>query len=142
MRAMTIGQVARLAGIGIETVRYYERQGLIPEPPRTRSGYRQYPEEVVSRLRFIRRAQDLGFALKEINELLNLRLDVAANRAEVRARAEAKIRDIEETIHELQNMWDALTRLTRACSAGGPAPGCPILEALKSIGSEHENLST
>jgi len=73
--ALTIGQVAKRSGIGIETLRYYERKGLVEEPPRTESGYRQYPEDVVARIRFIRRAKELGFKLSEISELLSLRVD-------------------------------------------------------------------
>ena len=93
---MTIGLVARRAGVGVETVRFYERQGLIEEPPRRPSGYREYDDEVVSRLGFIRRAKELGFTLKEIKELLSLRRDPSTPAADVKRRAEAKIADIED----------------------------------------------
>jgi Hg(II)-responsive transcriptional regulator len=130
MERLTIGQVARSADVGVETVRFYERQGLIPEPPRTDSGYRQYPAETVDRLRFIQRAKELGFSLREIEELISLRLDEGARAADVRARAEAKIQDIEEKIRDLQRMRDTLRELTRACTAEGTTDQCPILGAL------------
>src|SRR5947208_17062014 len=131
MEILTIGQVARQAGVGVETVRFYEREGLLEEPARRESGYRQYEEGAVFRLRFIRRAKELGFTLREIAELLALRDDPDASRADVRQRAEAKVADIEARIRDLQRMRDALSRLTAACHGEGPATdGCPILEAL------------
>ncbi len=132
MRSMTIGQVARRASVGIETVRFYEREGLLEEPARRESGYRQYQEEAVSRLRFIRRAKELGFSLKEITELLALRVDPATTCSEVRTTAEAKIADVEEKIQALQRIKQALKKLTMACRGGGPISECPILEALES----------
>jgi len=129
-RALTIGLVARRAGIGVETVRFYERQGLIEEPPRRLSGYREYDDEVVSRLAFIRRAKDLGFTLKEIKELLALRRDPSTPAAEVKRRAEAKIADIESKIHSLQKMKTALVKLTSACSCRSTSTECPLLHAL------------
>src|ERR1041384_5413921 len=98
MKPLTIGEVARRAGVGVETVRFYERQGLLAEPPRRGSGYRQYDQEAVAVLRFIRRAKELGFTLREIKGLLALRLDASATRAEVRKQAEAKLADIEARI--------------------------------------------
>jgi DNA-binding transcriptional MerR regulator len=92
--SLTIGQLAKQSGVGVETLRYYERQRLIPEPPRRRSGYRQYPPETVKRIRFIRRAKELGFSLKEIDELLTLRAESVGQCAEVLARAQGKIADI------------------------------------------------
>jgi MerR family transcriptional regulator, copper efflux regulator len=130
VESLTIGQVARGADVGVETIRFYERQGLIPEPPRTNSGYREYPAETVDRLRFIQRAKELGFSLREIEELISLRLDEGARAADVRARAEAKLQDIEEKIHDLQRMRDTLLELTRACMAEGTTDECPILRAL------------
>src|SRR5437660_1810009 len=115
MKPLTIGQVARSAGVGIETVRFYERQGLLTEPARRESGYRQYPEDVVARLRFIRRAKELGFSLKEIKELLALRVDPDTTCAEVKRRAEAKIADVEEKIQALQRIKKALVQLTAVC---------------------------
>src|SRR5919201_5193477 len=130
MKALTIRQVARHAGVGIETVRFYERQGLLEEPARKDSGYRQYQGGVVARLRFIRRAKELGFSLREIKELLALRVDPATTCAEVKARAEAKVADIEGKIQALRRMKKALHKLTTACSGRGPTSECPILEAL------------
>ena len=131
MEPLTIGKVARLGGVGVETVRFYEREGLIEEPPRTESGYRQYPQETVSRIRFIRRAKELGFSLREIKELLALRLDPETNCEDIRQRAEAKIADIEEKVRTLRRMKEALAKLTAACIARPSTNECPILEALE-----------
>jgi Cu(I)-responsive transcriptional regulator len=130
MKSLTVGQVAKLAGVGIETIRFYEREGLLDEPARRTSGYRQYGDEAVAVLRFIRRAKQLGFTLKEIKALLGLRTDTLATRSDVRAQATAKVVDIEAKIRDLQRMRDALSVLTDACHGDGPAAGCPILEAL------------
>jgi len=124
----TIGQVAKQVGIGVETVRFYERQGLIEDPPRTSSGYRQYPPDTVERLRFIRRAKELGFSLDEIGELLGLGGDACA---EVRALAAAKVSDIEQRIADLEAMATVLRRLVGSCDAGIGVEGCPILESLR-----------
>ena len=131
METLTIGKVARLAGIGVETIRFYEREGLIEEPPRRESGYRQYPEDTVHRLRFIRRAKELGFTLKEIKELLALRIEPETTCEDIRRRAEAKIGDIEEKIRTLNKMKGALKKLTLACKGRGPVSACPILEAME-----------
>jgi len=131
METLTIGKVARLAGIGVETIRFYEREGLIEEPPRRESGYRQYPEDTVHRLRFIRRAKELGFTLKEIKELLALRIEPETTCEDIRRRAEAKIGDIEEKICTLNKMKGALKKLTLACKGRGPVSACPILEAME-----------
>ena len=131
MKLMSIGQLAQRAGIGIETVRFYEREGLLEEPARRDSGYRQYEDDVVARLRFIMRAKELGFSLKEIKELLALRVDSTTTCAEVRGKAQAKIADIEEKIQTLQRMKQALLKVTKQCSGRGPTSECPILEALE-----------
>lgn len=131
MTFLTIGEVARQAGIGVETVRFYERQGLLEEPQRRASGYRQFDPEAVAVLRFIRRAKELGFTLKEIKGLLALRLDASATRAEVRQQAKAKVTDIEARIADLQRMRDVLLKLVKKCHGDGAATGCPILEALQ-----------
>ena len=128
--ALTIGEVAKRSGIGLETVRFYERKGLIEEPPRTDSGYRQYPEYVVARLRFIRRAKELGFSLKEISELFSLRVDPDTTCADVKRRTDLKILDIEQKMSTLQTMKRALTKLAASCTGRGPTSDCPILEAL------------
>lgn len=131
MQTLTIGKVARQAGVGVETVRFYEREGLITKPVRSGSGYRQYPEETVSRIRFIRRAKALGFSLREIRELLSLRVAPDTSTAEVKAHAQAKITDIEQKIRTLRGMKKTLVDLTDACDSCGPVGDCPILGALE-----------
>ena len=130
MQMLSIGQVARRAGVGVETVRYYEREGLLEEPPRRASGYRQYSEEVVKRLHFIKRAQKLGFSLKEINELLLLRVDAQNACEEVKLRTEEKIAEIEQKLVELQRMRQALLRVASLCEGQGADSRCPLLDAL------------
>jgi len=125
-KSFTIGQLAREAGIHLETVRYYERRGLLPKPPRTRSGYRLFPIYTAKRLRFIKRAQDLGFSLAEIRELLALRVSRKTSFAVVRSRAEAKITDIERKIRTLQSMHRSLRKLTNACAGCGTISECII----------------
>jgi MerR family mercuric resistance operon transcriptional regulator len=131
MKLLTIGQIAKLAEVGVETVRFYERQGLIHEPGRKPSGYRQFPEDVIARLRFIKRAKELGFSLKEIKELLALRVDPTTTCGEVKAQAEAKVVDIEGKIASLLRMKKALVKLTAVCRGQGPTSECPILDALQ-----------
>jgi MerR family copper efflux transcriptional regulator len=128
--SMTIGQLARRAGVGVETVRFYEREGLLEEPTRRPSGYRQYGEDVVARLRFIRRAKELGFTLKETAELLALRLDPQTTCAEVKQKAREKLDDIETKINDLQRIKQALLEVTASCPGRGPGSACPILDAL------------
>lgn len=130
MITLTIGKVAQRANLGIETVRFYEREGLIDEPPRGTSGYRHYPESVVPRLLFIKRAKELRFTLNEIKDLLSLRLDPNTTCADVKQRAEGKIADVEEKMRSLRRMKKALVKLDESCSGRGPADECPILEAL------------
>ncbi len=130
MAALTIGKVAKKAGIGTETVRFYERRGLIDEPPRGPSGYRHYPESVVHRLLFIRNAKELGFTLNEIRELLALRIDPTTTCGAVKRRAEEKIADIDEKLRLLRKMKRALAKLTESCSGSGPIDSCPILRSL------------
>ena len=131
MKPLTIGQVARRSGVGIETVRFYEREGLLKVPARSpSSGYRLYEEEVVARLLFILRAKELGFTLSEIKELLFLRGDPGICCEDVKARAEVKIADIELKIRTLQRMRKALVRLTSECGEISGGPDCPILDAL------------
>ena len=130
MHGLTIGEVARRAAVPIDTLRYYERQGLVARPPRSRSNYRLYPEETVRRVQFIKRVQQLGFSLKEIQELLVLRAAPQAQCADVRERALAKIHQIEHKVHTLQAMQTALTKLVAACVGQGPITDCPILESL------------
>ncbi|TMF45309.1 MAG: MerR family transcriptional regulator [Chloroflexi bacterium] len=130
MDMLSIGQVAHRAGVGVETVRFYERQGLLEEPPRRASGYRQYSEQVIKRLHFIKRAQKLGFSLKEITELLLLRVDGQTSCEEVKGRTEAKIAEVEQKLLELQRMRQALLQVATLCTGQGPASACPMLDAL------------
>lgn len=127
---LTIGQLAKEAGVGVETIRFYEREGLLAKPRRSPSGYRQYPPEAAGRVKFLRRAQWLGFTLKDAQELLALRDDPDADRASVREKAADKLADIEERIAELQAMRVELARLLTACRGAGPAAGCPIIAAI------------
>jgi MerR family mercuric resistance operon transcriptional regulator len=132
-----IGELARGAGVNVQTVRYYERRGLLDEPRRRESGYREYPADTVARLRFIRRAQELGFTLAEIGDLLALRLDPHTTAADVKVRAEEKIREIEKKILDLERIKNALSHLAGRCRGGrGPAGDCPLVDALGPIGSE------
>ncbi len=130
MEILTIGKLAKRGKINIETIRYYERIGLIPKPPRTRSGYRIFTADTVNRVLFIKRAKELGFSLKEIKDLLALRIAPESTSADVRIRANAKIDDIEEKIVTLRSMKKALQRLTLACKGQGAVSDCPILESL------------
>lgn len=130
----TIGKVAKAAGVGVETVRFYERQGLIPEPPRSDSGYRLYPEDTIARLRFISRAKGLGFTLAEIGELLSMSAMPGAGCKDVRDRARVKITDIDGRVVQLLAMKRALEGLVEQCSGFGPTTECPILEALREEG--------
>ncbi|MCK5427173.1 MAG: Hg(II)-responsive transcriptional regulator, partial [Thermodesulfovibrionia bacterium] len=131
MGTLTIGQLSKKADVNVETIRYYERRALIPKPRRKESGYREYSEEMVQRIQFIKHAKELGFSLKEIHELLSLKLDPKTSCSEVKNRAETKIADIEEKVKTLQRMKKALVKLTKACSGKGPVIECPILEALE-----------
>lgn len=130
-KTYTRGALARAAEVNPETLRYYERRGLLPPPPRTRSGYRRYDEDALRRLRFIARARDLGFSLEEIKELLSLRVAPGKRCGDVRERAKAKVEEVAEKIRDLERMKRTLERLVAAC--GNPrakAADCPILEAL------------
>jgi MerR family mercuric resistance operon transcriptional regulator len=129
MKGLTIGQVAKMGGVNIETIRYYERQGLLPLPPRRESGYRQYPEDTINRVRFIKRAQELGFSLKEVAELLSLRVGLNTTCGDVRKIADGKIAEIEGKIRTLERMRDALTHLVETCEESRQAEECPILWA-------------
>lgn len=127
---LTIGKVAKAAGIGTETVRFYERQGLIAAPPRTAAGYRQYPAETVARLRFIRRAKVLGFTLDEIGELLGLRIEGGQSCDAVRSLASEKLADIQRRLTELERMARVLRGLISSCDLDLESDACPILDAL------------
>jgi len=132
MKTLTTGGLARAAGVHVETLRYYERRGLLPEPPRRASGYREYPEAAVGLVRFIRRAQGLGFTLAEIEELLDLR-DLSDCGA-VRRLAEAKLADIEAKLRDLRRLRGVLKDLTTRCRDEGAVGHCPIVESLDEVG--------
>ena len=130
MTTIKTGELARQAGVNVETLRFYERKGLLPKPPRRNSGYREYPPESVQRLRFIKRAQELGFSLAEIKELLTLRVTRGTTCLQVRERAQEKVADVQQKISDLRAIEEALTKLVKSCSGSGPASRCPILEHL------------
>ncbi|WP_457575417.1 MerR family transcriptional regulator [Desulfomarina sp.] len=136
MKVFTIGKIAKQAGLGVETIRFYERVGLLEEPPRTKAGYRQYPPETVDKLRFIQKSKRLGFSLQEIGELFSLRLNQNATCGDVKTKAEEKIRSIEKKIYDLTRMKEALTQLTLQCNGIGPVHECPILAALEPAGED------
>ncbi|MBA3345149.1 MAG: MerR family transcriptional regulator [Gemmatimonadales bacterium] len=127
---MQIGQVAVNAGVNIQTLRYYERRGLLPKARRRDSGYREYEPDTVQLVRFIKRAQELGFTLAEIMELIQLQKIDPRRTTRVRALATAKLEDIEQKIQRLGAMREALIGLVQECACEGTAPACPIIEAL------------
>jgi MerR family copper efflux transcriptional regulator len=130
MSTLTIGKLAAAAGVRIDTVRFYERAGLLKKPPRTGAGYRLYAESDAARLRFIRRAKALGFSLEEIAELLRLN-DGGGRRSAVRALAEQRLSEIEQKLTELSRMRDTLRHLLHQCHGDGALAGCPIIEAVR-----------
>jgi len=131
---LTIGRLAKAAGVGIDTVRFYERRGLLPEPRRTASGYRLYGQETVARIEFIRRAKQLGFTLDEILLLLKLQ-DQGGKKAEVRDLTQHKLAEINSKISDLERIRTVLQDLSRSCSGEGSVDGCPIIEAIATLDS-------
>ena len=131
MRTITISKAAKRAGVGVETIRFYERKGLISQPPKPASGgFRVYPEETVARIRFIRQAQEIGFSLREIEELLSLRADPSADCSDVRERAVAKLEEVDRKMEQLGRIRSALNELIAACPGRGALRACSILESL------------
>ncbi len=130
MHSLKSGELARQANVNPETLRYYEREGLLPEPVRTEAGYRLYHPDDVKRVRFIKKAQELGFSLKEVKELLALKLNADHSASEVKRLTEHKIQDIEAKIRSLQAMKKTLKDLASACSGTGSVDHCPILNCL------------
>lgn len=128
---LTIGDVAKQAGVGVETIRFYERKGLVDQPARPGSAFRRYDDQTPRRIRFIRHAQELGFSLREIRELLDLRIDPAVSCADVKAKALAKVSEVEAKLASLARMRDTLVSITRSCSGEGPTSDCPILDAIE-----------
>src|SRR5256712_4244785 len=128
---LTIGQVATAADVNVQTIRYYERRGLVATPRRTASGYRQYTDDAVARLRFIKHAQELGFSLQEIQELLGLRVRHGAACDAVERKTRQKIEVVQQKIRDFQRMKRTLERLAAACAVRRPTAECPILEVLE-----------
>lgn len=136
MKYLTIGQLAKQAEVNIDTIRYYERRGLISPQSRKESGYRQYLDDAVVRIHFIRHAKELGFSLQEIGELLSLKLDPKTKCGDIKKRAQKKIREIDVKIQMLERMRLTLLRLTRMCEERKQASECPILDALDQSAEE------
>jgi MerR family copper efflux transcriptional regulator len=128
--ALKIGEVAERGGVNLQTIRYYEREKLLPKPPRLPSGYRMFPEQTVHRVRFIKRAQELGFSLADIRDLLSIQIDPKKECSDVKRLAKIKIADIEEKIRTLEAMKRVLSGLTKLCPGRGPSSECPILESI------------
>ena len=125
-----IGEVASRAHVNKETVRYYEKRGLIPKPDRRRSGYRIFTKRHIEQIRFIKRAQELGFTLSEIKELLELRMDENTTCSEIKDEAQRKYQDVVDKIEDLQRIKTTLLDLIDSCTGSGPKGDCPILDAL------------
>ena len=130
-----IGKAAELAGVNKETIRYYERRKLIPQPDRMESGYRLFTKRHIDQIRFIKRAQELGFTLSEIRELLDLRMDENTTCSEIKREAELKYRDVLSKIEDLQRIKKTLSGLIDACRGNGPIGDCPILGAMEGDGA-------
>ncbi len=131
MKTLKTGELAKQAGVNVETLRFYEREGLLAEPPRRASGYREYPPDTVQRIRFIQRAKELGFTLREIKGLLELRVDPETTCAEVKQQAAEKIADVKQKISDLRRIERALNKLLKTCRGSGPIDDCPILKHLE-----------
>jgi Hg(II)-responsive transcriptional regulator len=125
---LKIGRVAKESGTGIETIRFYEKSGLISEPPRRESGYREYPKETIGRLRFIRRAKELGFSLKEISDMLTLSSSGKGTCGNIRKRATDKIQQVAEKIADLKRIQSALIQFSSTCEKRSPLGPCPFLK--------------
>jgi MerR family copper efflux transcriptional regulator len=134
MSNLSIGQLALRTGVAIDTVRYYERNGLLQPAGRLASGYRRYGEAELKRLRFIRRAKALGFTLEDVRALLELSAE--RNVAKVKRAAQAKLADIDVRIAELERVRGGLHKLIAACPGHGRAEACPILNALNDAETE------
>ena len=131
-KKMTIGQLAKKAGINLQTVRYYESLGILPEPERTESGYRQYTENYIEHILFIKNAQELGFSLEEIQKLVNLKNSKEAMGEDVKAIVKVKIKEINEKIQSMEELKGYLSSLNKSCSGNMSTDKCPILQSLRS----------
>lgn len=128
---LTIGKLAKNADVSIDSIRFYERKGLLEEPTRTESNYRVYSPDAAKRLRFIKKAQKLGFSLGEIHELIRVSHDSSASKADIKQITEEKIVDIRSRIADLTRMLKALEQLDNCCDGHGPLEECPILKSLE-----------
>lgn len=135
MDGLKIGELAKQSNVNLETIRFYEREALLPKPPRLRSGYRSFPAESVQQVRFIKRAQELGFSLREIKELLALRVEPRSASSGVKGRVEQKISEIDRKLKALREIKKELVQLASTCSGATAIESCPIME---SLGSDQE----
>lgn len=131
MNTLSIGQVAKKSGVSVQTIRYYERFGLIPQVSRRRSGYRQYPADVVTRIKFIKQAQKAGFLLREIDELLSLKVQPGITCQAIKNRTQKKIDELDDKIRQAKRIRQSLVTLAESCSGSGPTSECPILSAFE-----------
>jgi len=129
---MTIGKLALAAGVGVETIRFYERKGIIKRPPKNEGGFRHYPEEEAARIRFVKRAQELGFTLREVKELLEIQSKRKITGGQVKAKAEEKVVEIRQKISDLKQMEQSLLRLAEVCGKGAQAiRECKVFECFE-----------
>jgi Hg(II)-responsive transcriptional regulator len=138
MTLLNIGQIAKQTGVTVETIRFYEKQGLIATPKRSDAGYRQYPSETVKRIHFIQHAKEVGFTLKDIAELLALRQKPGTSCGDIKLRATQKIEEIDQKIQDLKRIREALGRMILKCRGRGALSECPILEELELDESERD----
>ena len=138
METLSVGQLAKRCGVNAQTVHFYEREGLLPKPPRTAGGYRAFPSDAVARVCFIKQAQAVGFALDEVRELLELRNHPETACPQVQRRAEDKIADVAAKVRDLQTIRRELTRLAKACAGRAKPHTCPLLEALETGAKPHK----
>jgi len=132
---MTIGLLAKRSDVTVETVKFYEKEGILPKPQKPSSGFRSYPEDYVSRILFIKRAQELGFTLREVKELLKLKVDKKATCGQVMKKADEKIVEVEQKIKDLQQMKKSLKQIRECCEDGTQTlTECPILECFETNG--------
>lgn len=131
MDTFRTGKLAHEAGVHIETIRYYERRGLIPEPERDRSGYRQYPADTLTRMKFIGHAKHMGFTLEEIRDLLDLCVNRGSSCLAVKEKAESKISEIDIKIKYLKEMKKSLEHIASQCSGNTAIADCSIVKALE-----------
>lgn len=131
MKKLTTGELAKRCGINLETIRYYERRGILPPPPRTASGYRVYPDDALDQLRFIKQARELGFSLEEVKEFMNLLIDRKSITADLQMRAEVKIAAVDEKMIMLRRVKKALVQfINHSCPGDGTICECPGIDAV------------